>query len=43
MWACKGGHAHLVEYFIELNVNLTIINTFDNFNALDYAIVHGNY
>jgi len=43
MWACKGGHAHLVQYYIESNADLKIINPFHNFNALDYSIVHGNY
>lgn len=43
MWACKSGHPQVVQYLIDSGAKLDLINTLENYNALDYSIIHGNY
>ena len=43
MWACKSGHPEIVTYLISSGSKLDTINEKENFNALDYSIIHGNY
>ena len=42
MWAAKRDNAYMVSNLIDAGASIDAISK-DNFTALDFAIVHGNY